>query len=71
MRLGILAAVIVFLAGCAKQPDKPKGYRIYVTNERSGDLSVIDSTTHEVVSTVPLGKRPRGIHASPDGAQRG
>jgi YVTN family beta-propeller protein len=67
MRLGILAAVIVFLAGCAKQPDKPKGYRIYVTNERSGDLSVIDSTTHEVVSTVPLGKRPRGIHASPDG----
>src|SRR5262249_51639305 len=42
------------------------GFRIYVTNERSGDLSVIDGRTLEVVATVPLGKRPRGIHASPD-----
>lgn len=60
-------AVAVVLTGCAKQPEAPKGYRIYVTNERSGDLSVIDSTTHTVTATVPLGKRPRGIHASPDG----
>ena len=66
MRIAILAVLLAFLAGCAKQ-DAPKGYRIYVTNERSGDLSIIDSTTHEVVSTVALGKRPRGIHASPDG----
>lgn len=66
MRLGILAVLLVILAGCAKQ-DAAKGYRIYVTNERSGDLSIIDSATHEVVATVPLGKRPRGIHASPDG----
>lgn len=64
---GAALAVAVMLSGCAKQPEKPKGYRIYVTNERSGDLSVIDSTTHEVAATVPLGKRPRGIHASPDG----
>ena len=66
MRIAILTVLLAFLAGCAKQ-DAPTGYRIYVTNERSGDLSVIDSTTHEVVSTVALGKRPRGIHASPDG----
>ena len=59
--------LLVILAGCAKQPEKPKGFRIYVTNERSGDLSVIDSETYSVVATVPLGKRPRGIHASPDG----
>src|SRR5262245_7370710 len=51
----------------AAEVPKPAGYRIYVTNERSGDLSIIDSTTHEVVATVPLGKRPRGIHASSDG----
>jgi YVTN family beta-propeller protein len=42
------------------------GHHIYVTNEKSGDLSVIDSATNEVVATVPLGKRPRGIHVSPD-----
>ena len=42
------------------------GYRVYVTNETSGDLSVVDGSTLEVIATVPLGKRPRGIHASPD-----
>src|SRR6185503_310545 len=41
-------------------------YHVYVTNERSGDLTIIDSVTNDVVSTVPLGKRPRGIHVSPD-----
>src|ERR1700676_4612379 len=41
--------------------------RIYVTNEVSGDLTVIDSGTFKVIATVPLGKRPRGIHPSPDG----
>ena len=41
--------------------------RIYVTNEVSGDMTVIDSGTNNVIATVPLGKRPRGIHASPDG----
>jgi YVTN family beta-propeller protein len=50
-----------------EEPSTPGAYRIYVTNEFSGDLSIIDSVTMEVVSTVPLGKRPRGVHASPDG----
>jgi len=27
---------------------------------------VIDSATYKVIATIPLGKRPRGIHASPD-----
>src|SRR5204862_4540601 len=50
-----------------KAPEPESTYRIYVTNEASGDLSVIDPAKHEVVATVKLGKRPRGIHASPDG----
>lgn len=44
-------------------------YRVYVTNERSGDMTVIDGLTHEVIATVPLGKRPRGIQVSPDRTQ--
>ncbi|MBM3768866.1 MAG: hypothetical protein FJW32_26085, partial [Acidobacteria bacterium] len=70
--------VIALLVGCSKTPepvaksDAPKeesgGYRIYITNEASGDMSVISSSTHEVISTVAIGKRPRGIHASPDGS---
>ena len=50
----------------AAGPQGKSAYRIYVTNESSGDLSVIDAANHEVVATLPLGKRPRGIHASPD-----
>src|SRR5690606_17029909 len=36
-------------------------YGVYVTNEMSGDMTVIDGETHEVLATVALGKRPRGI----------
>jgi YVTN family beta-propeller protein len=43
------------------------GYQIYVSNERSGDVTVIDGASLEAVATFPVGKRPRGIHASPDG----
>ncbi len=44
-------------------------WRISVTNESSGDRSVIEGATHAVIATVPLGKRPRGIHPSVDGKQ--
>src|SRR5882762_8446862 len=46
---------------------KSSAPRIYVTNEVSGDMTVIDSASYNVIATIPLGKRPRGIHASPDG----
>ena len=41
--------------------------RVYVTNEWSGDLTVINADTQAVIGTYKLGKRPRGIQASPDG----
>jgi len=43
------------------------GYQIFVSNEKSGDLTVISSDGFKVVATIPVGKRPRGIRASPDG----
>ena len=42
-------------------------YLVFVSNERSGDVTVIDGATDSVVGTFPVGKRPRGIHATPDG----
>lgn len=48
-------------------PLQAGGFRVLVTNERSGDLSVIDGATREVLATIALGKRPRGLKISPDG----
>ncbi len=54
----------------APAPEPPKApYYVYVTNELGGDLTVIDGGTNEVVATIPLGKRPRGIKVSPDGTR--
>jgi YVTN family beta-propeller protein len=42
-------------------------YEVYVTNERSGDVTVIRGSDFSVAATIAVGKRPRGIHVSPDG----
>src|SRR5271167_344888 len=80
LRLKLILTVTTlafFAAGCNSSkpaPETPKAAvepestapRIYVTNEVSGDMTVIDSGTYNVLATIPLGKRPRGIHPSPD-----
>ena len=43
------------------------GYQVFVTNERSGEVTVINGTDFSVAATIAVGKRPRGIHESPDG----
>src|SRR5690242_4733975 len=54
------------LLGVATSGELPS-YLVFVSNERSGDVTMIDGTTDSVVATFPVGKRPRGIHATPDG----
>jgi YVTN family beta-propeller protein len=57
---GVLGVLLPSLAGAA-------GYQVYVTNEHAGTVTVIDGATLKAVQTIAVGKRPRGIHASPDG----
>src|SRR5207245_7269567 len=57
----------VFLAGALVGRAQSADYFVYVSNERSGDISVIDGATDSVVATFKAGKRPRGIHATPNG----
>jgi YVTN family beta-propeller protein len=59
--------VAAFIAPGSVAGEATRPYRIFVTNERSGTLSVIDGASHRVLATVPLGKRPRGLKVSPDG----
>ena len=63
----IAAGIAIAATGCSKPAATVTGaYRLYVTNESSGDMTIIDSANFTVMDTVKLGKRPRGIHASPD-----
>jgi YVTN family beta-propeller protein len=54
----------VFLLGA---PLCAQAGRAYVTNEDGESISVLDTGKAEVVGTVNVGKRPRGLKLSPDG----
>src|SRR5256714_14282399 len=55
-----------FLVGCAA---RPRGPLAYVTNERDGTITVIDTATDRVVSTFNVGGRLRGVRVGSDGAR--
>jgi YVTN family beta-propeller protein len=62
----ILLSAILWCSVAAKSVASG-GYQIFVSNEKSGTLTVINGADFKAVATIPVGKRPRGIHASPDG----
>jgi YVTN family beta-propeller protein len=63
----LLAALIFALALVSSACGKSRaGAFAYVSNERAGTVTVIDTRTDKVVSTIPVGARPRGIRVSPD-----
>ena len=58
----------------ASAPARPQAqpahaYALYVSNEDSNDISIIDAAQRRVITTVPVGKRPRGLRVAPDGAR--
>src|SRR6266403_1232876 len=61
------AALLAALIGWMAMPVQAANYQVDVTNERSGDVTVINGGDFSIAATIPVGKRPRGIHLSPDG----
>src|SRR5437870_10050766 len=59
----VLAVTFARFAAGAESPN----YFAFVSNEKSGNVTVIDGTSDAVVATFAVGKRPRGIHATRDG----
>ena len=60
----LLAGALLLLAPLCAQAG-----RAYVTNEDGESVSVLDTGKAEVVATVNVGKRPRGLKLSHDGAR--
>jgi len=60
-----VVAALVLTAWSLQSRAEP-AYLVFVSNERSGDLTVIDGGDFHVVGTIAVGKRPRGVHVSPD-----
>src|SRR5947208_5682046 len=63
----LFVSLLLWVLFAAVPRAESPNYLVFVSNERSGDVTVIDGTTDAVVATFPVGKRPRGIHATPDG----
>src|SRR5271167_3818645 len=57
----------LFLWAASVKSQTTNGYQIFVSDEHSGTITVINGANFKVTDTIVAGKRPRGIHASPDG----
>ena len=57
------AVALTLGAGCALAA---AAERLYVSDERGGNVVIVDPQAARVVATIPVGKRPRGIQLSLD-----
>src|SRR4051812_11179323 len=60
------AAALFALTTFASSASAQGGPLVFVSNEGSHDISVINSATNTVVAHIPVAGRARGIQASPD-----
>src|SRR6187200_466150 len=61
-RAGLFGAGLLVLLGT-----QASAFTAYVSNEKSNTISVIDTEKFQVVKTIKVGQRPRGIELTKDG----
>ena len=68
--LVLLAAGLVACKGASPEHTNatPSGPRIYVSDETGTEVVVIDPDSRQIVQRINVGKRPRGVRLSHDGA---
>jgi len=64
-RLVVLSHVVLGVMALLS-PALSSAYTLYVSNEKDNTISVIDGETLEVIDTITVGERPRGIVLSED-----
>jgi YVTN family beta-propeller protein len=63
----LMLSVMIAASVLTSRAHAAGGWQVFVSNEKSGDVTVIDGADLKVLATITVGKRPRGIHVSPDG----
>src|SRR5262245_55477902 len=58
--IGMLVAFCMFSAASCRADT------IFVSNEKDNTITVVDGKTLQVVKTIPVARRPRGVIVSPD-----
>src|SRR6476619_928911 len=58
----LLLGIVIFVLGGGQA----RAYLAYVSNEKSNTVSVIDTSKWEVIRTIKVGQRPRGIEFTRD-----
>ena len=53
----LIAMLICAGAGLCASQQRPETYWVCVSNERSGDVTILDGATSKLVVTIPVGKR--------------
>src|SRR3954469_7259642 len=63
----LIAAITVLLALASLVSAAETSYLVCVRNEKSGTVTLLDGRDDKILGTIPIGKRPRGIHANAQG----
>jgi YVTN family beta-propeller protein len=68
--LRLSAALLLAVVACGKLRTRQQPHElVFVTNEDSGTITLIDTESRSVVDTVHVGNRPRGVKVTADGAR--
>lgn len=67
--LGLAALAVGPGPGIAAAEPAASSERVYVSDEKGGNVVIVDPRTATVLARIAVGKRPRGIQVSPDHAR--
>jgi len=56
---------LLALGGCRREPLPDLRQYAYITNGRSNSVSVVDLYSFRAIKTIPVGRNPTGVTASP------
>jgi YVTN family beta-propeller protein len=63
---GVALAVLLAAVGLARAATAASPTRLYISDERGGDVVIVDPEARRVVGRIAVGRRSRGIQISPD-----